>query len=84
MSISWNDRKFESGHDYDAPAFQAMVRRFVFAVNISRYILTPASVSQRLVDSFLVDVAGGMRQAWPAIGLIERGGGGQHMVEGAA
>ena len=86
MSISWNDRKFESGHGWhycDAPAFQAMVRRFVFAVNIAKYILTPASVSQRLVDSFLADVAGGMRQAWPAIGLIERDGGGQHLVEGA-
>ena len=83
MSIIRNDRTFESGHGCDAPAFQAMVRRFVLAANIARYILIPASVSQRLVDSFLVDVAGGMRQAWPAIGLIERDGGGQHQVEGA-
>ena len=28
MSISWNDRKFESGHGCDAPAFQALVRQF--------------------------------------------------------
>ena len=78
-----DDRKFESGHDCDVPASQAMVRRFVFAVNIAKYILIPASVSQRLVDSFLADVAGVTRQAWPAIGLIERDGGGQHLVEGA-
>ena len=43
-------------------AFHAMVKRLVFAVNIAKYILTPASVSQGLVDSFLVDVEGGMHQ----------------------
>ena len=63
LSITWNHRKFMSNQNCDGPAFNTMVKRFVFAVNIGKYILTSANVQPALVESFLKDVMTGMHHA---------------------
>ena len=38
-------------------------KHFVFAVNVGKYVLTPAGVVQPMVDSFITDVSNGLGQA---------------------
>ena len=63
QAIRWNHKKFGSGQSPDANAFEQIGKRFVFAVNVGKHVLTPAGVVQPMVDSFLTDVSNGMHQA---------------------